>query len=66
MYSSSLPLVTTLVAMSRTKGRSLPVGTAMLIGLVPSTASLPKVGTTSVAELVMEIPIRSFSRAIMA
>ena len=44
---------------SKTKGTSSSVGTAMHIGLRPTSAEEPKVGTTSRPPIVMEIPMQS-------
>ncbi len=63
---SILPQATALVAMSRTKGRSRPLGTATASGLVPSSASRAKVGTTSGEALVIASPASPRSSAIIA
>jgi len=54
------------VAASNTKGGSFKAGTAMAMGLVPSLGSAPKVGSTEGGQLVMQMPIMSCSKAIMA
>ena len=51
---------------SKTKGTSSSVGTAMHIGLRPTSAEEPKVGTTSRPPIVMEIPMQSCSSALAA
>ena len=55
-----------LVAASNTKGGSFKAGTAMAMGLVPSLGSAPKVGSTEGGQLVMQMPIMSCFKAIMA
>ena len=65
-YTSIVPRGTTLVAMSRTKGSSEPVGTATLIGFVPRIAFRPYVGTTRGAAFVMLIPMRLWGTAMSA
>jgi hypothetical protein len=45
-YTLTLFAATVLVAMSRRNGGLCPAGAAKAMGLVPSTGSAPKVGTT--------------------
>src|SRR5687767_5072514 len=64
--SPSLLPATVLVAASYTKGGSSPAGAANAIGFVPSRGSAPNVGSTLGGHEVMQTPIMSCSRAIMA
>jgi hypothetical protein len=56
LYISSLPLVTTVVEASKKKSQG-SAGMAQAMGLEPSMASRPKVGTMMASELVKEKPM---------
>src|SRR5210317_767125 len=62
--TSSLPLDTALVDISKINGFAPLQGIATLIGLVPNTPVEPPVGTTRGDALHMAIPIISNSSAI--
>ena len=61
----SLPLVTTVVEQSKKNGYG-SAGIATAIGLEPSIAFLPKVGTMIASELVHAIPRRPSWQAMFA
>mmetsp|Transcript_10160 Transcript_10160/g.35071 ORF Transcript_10160/g.35071 Transcript_10160/m.35071 type:complete len:275 (-) Transcript_10160:495-1319(-) len=64
--TSTFPRATALVAMSSTKGSRPLVGAARAIGFVPRAGFFALVGTTRGLVFVMLMPIRPWSRAIIA